>query len=238
MDCRTPGFPVHHQLLELTQTHSIEAVMPCNHLILHRPLLLPPSIFPSIRVFSNEPVPCIMWPKYWSFSFSISPPNEYSEGILFPLGCTAWISLHYKGLSRVFSNTTVQKHQFFSTQLSFFKKIIYFNWSLITLHYYCGFCHTLTWISHGCTCVPHPEPPLPPPCPSHPSGSSQCTSLEHPVLCIEPGLEICFTYDNIPVSMLFSQTIPPSPSPTESKRLSYTSVSLLVSHIGSLSPSF
>ena len=73
--------------------------------------------------------------------------------------------------------------------------------------------------------------PLPPPFPSHPSGSSQCTSPKHPVSCIEPGLAIHFTYDNILVSMPFSQTIPPSPSPTESKRLFYTSVSLLLSHI-------
>jgi len=70
--------------------------------------------------------------------------------------------------------------------------------------------------------------PLPPPSPSHPSGSSQCTSPEHPVSCIEPGLAICFTYDNIHISMLFSQIIPPSPYPTESKRLFYISVSLLL----------
>ena len=93
------------------------------------------------------------------------------------------------------------------------------------------FCHTLTWIRHGCTCVPHPEPPPPPPSPSHPSGSSQCTSPKHPVSCIEPGLVICFTCDNLHVSMPFSQIIPPSPSPTESKRLFFTSVSLLLSHI-------
>ena len=73
--------------------------------------------------------------------------------------------------------------------------------------------------------------PLPPPCPSHPSGSSQCTSPEHPVSCIKPGLAIHFTYDIIHVSVPFSQIIPPSPSPTESKRLFYTSVSLLLSHI-------
>ena len=76
--------------------------------------------------------------------------------------------------------------------------------------------------------------PLPPPSPSHPSGSSQCTSPEHPVSCIEPGLAIYSTYDNIHVSMLFSQIIPPSPSPTESKRLFYTSVSLLLSHVWGL----
>ena len=72
---------------------------------------------------------------------------------------------------------------------------------------------------------------LPPLSPSHPSGSSQCPSPEHPVSCIGPGLAICFTYDNIHVSIPFSQTITPLPSPTESKRLFYTSVSLLLSHI-------
>ena len=101
------------------------------------------------------------------------------------------------------------------------------------------FCHTLTWIHHGCTCAPHPEPPLPPPSPSYPSGSSQCISPGHPVSCIEPGLAIRFTYDNIHVSMPFSHIIPPSPSPTESRRLFYTSVSLLLSHITGLSlPAF
>jgi len=73
--------------------------------------------------------------------------------------------------------------------------------------------------------------PLPPPCPYHPSGSSQCTSPEHPVSCIKPGLAIHFTYDIIHVSMPFSQIIPPSPSPTESIRLFYTSVALLLSCI-------
>ena len=75
--------------------------------------------------------------------------------------------------------------------------------------------------------------PLPPPCPYHPSGSSQCTSPKHPVSCIEPGLATRFIYDIIHVSMPFSQIIPPSPSPTESKRPFYTSVSLLLSHIHS-----
>ena len=83
MECNTPSLPVHHQLLELTQFMSIESVMPSNDLILCRPLLLLPSIFPSIRVFSNEPVLHIRWPKYWSFSFSIIPSNEYSGLISF-----------------------------------------------------------------------------------------------------------------------------------------------------------
>ena len=79
-----PGLNVRNQLLEFTQTHmSIESVMPSNHLILCRPLLLPPSIFPSIKVFSNESVLRIRWSKYWSFSFSISPSNEYSGLISF-----------------------------------------------------------------------------------------------------------------------------------------------------------
>ena len=78
---------------------------------------------------------------------------------------------------------------------------------------------------------PNSDLPLPPPSPSHLSGSSQCTSPEHPVSCIKPGLAIYFTYGNIRVSMLFSQIIPPSPSPTESKSLFFTSVSLLLSCI-------
>ena len=81
-----------------------------------RPLLLLPSVFPSIRVFSSESVLRIRWPKYRSFSFSISPSVNIQDW--FPLGCTGRISLQSKGLSRVFSNTTVQKHPFFGTQLS------------------------------------------------------------------------------------------------------------------------
>ena len=85
MDCSTPGFPVHHQLptLSLLKLMSIVLVMPSNHLILYHPFLLLPSIFTSIMVFSKESVPHIKWPKYWSFSCSISPSNEYSEIISF-----------------------------------------------------------------------------------------------------------------------------------------------------------
>ena len=82
-DCSTPGFPVHHQLPEPTQNHVHRIMMPSNQLILCCPLLFPPSIFPSIRDFPNELVLCIRWPKYWSFSFSISLSNEYSERISF-----------------------------------------------------------------------------------------------------------------------------------------------------------
>ena len=90
MDSSTPGLPVHHQLLGCIQIMSIESVMPSNHLILCRPLLLQPSIFPSIRVFSNESALRIRWLKYWSFSFSISPSNEYSGLISFKID---WLDL-------------------------------------------------------------------------------------------------------------------------------------------------
>ena len=97
---------------------SIESVMPSNDHILCCPLLLLPSVFPSIRVFSDESVLRIRWPTYCSFSFSINPSSTQNTQDWFPLGWTGWISLQSKGLSRVFSNTTVQKHQFFGTQLS------------------------------------------------------------------------------------------------------------------------
>ena len=87
--------------LSLLKLMSIESVMSSNHLTFCRPLLLLPSNFPSIRVFSNKPFLHIRWPKYWRFSFSISPSNEHSG--LISLGCTGWISLQSKGLSRVFS---------------------------------------------------------------------------------------------------------------------------------------
>ena len=83
MDCSTPGFPIHHQLPELAQTQGHQAVMPSSDHILCHPLLLLPSVFPSFRVFSDESVLCIRRPKYWSFSFSINPSNEYSGLISF-----------------------------------------------------------------------------------------------------------------------------------------------------------
>ena len=96
---------------------SIKSVMPSSHLILCHPLLLLlPPIPPSIRVFSNESTLRMRWPKYWSFSFSIIPSNEHLDSS--PLGWAGWIALQSKGLSRDFSNTTVQKHRFFGTQLS------------------------------------------------------------------------------------------------------------------------
>ena len=83
MDCSTPGFPVHHHSQSLLRLISIESVMLSNHLILHHPLLLMLSIFPSLRVFSNEWAHGIRWPKYWSLCFSINPSNGYSELISF-----------------------------------------------------------------------------------------------------------------------------------------------------------
>ena len=95
---------------------SIELVMPSNHLILCHPLILLLSIFPSIRIFSNESALYIRWPKYGvSASTSVLPINTQDW---FPLGWTGWVSLLYKGLSRVFCSSTVQKHQFFCTELS------------------------------------------------------------------------------------------------------------------------
>ena len=116
MNCSTPGLPVHHQLLEFTKIISIESMMLSSHLILSRLLLLLPLIPPSIRDFSNKTALWMRWPKYWSFSFNISLSNQHPGLISFRMD---WLDLlQSKGLSRVFSNTTLQKHQFFSTQPS------------------------------------------------------------------------------------------------------------------------
>ena len=109
MDCSMPGFPVLHHPPELAQTQVVELVMPSNHLILCHPLLLLPSVFSSIRVFSNELALCIRWPKYWSSSFSISPSSEHSGLISFRMN---WLDLLSgqdlrSRLSRVFYITTV-----------------------------------------------------------------------------------------------------------------------------------
>ena len=110
----TPWTVAHQASLSITNSGSlfrltsIESVMPSNHLIFCHPFLFLLSVFPSIRVFSNESVLHIRWPKYWSFSFSISPSNEHSGLISLSIN---WLDL-LLGLSRVFSNTTVQNHQF------------------------------------------------------------------------------------------------------------------------------
>ena len=126
MDCNTPGFPVYHKLPELTQTHVHwvgDAIQPSCPVL---PLLPLPSIFPSIRVFSNESVPHFRWPDYWHLNFSISPSNEYSGLISFRLD---WLDLlAVQGLSRVFSNIAVQKHQFFGTQLTLWSNSHIHTW--------------------------------------------------------------------------------------------------------------
>ena len=133
--------------------------------------------------------------------------------------------LCFLGLFTLISSSIV----YIDATFFFFNLFIYFNWRLITLQYCGGFCHTLTWISHGCTCVPHPEPPshfppnlIPLGCPSAPALSA--------ISCIELGLIIYFTNGNTHVSMLFSQIIPPSPS---SHRFQKSVLYLCVSHIGS-----
>ena len=118
----TPWITARQASLSITNSRSslkpmsIKSVMPSSHLNFCRPLLLLPPIPPSIRVFTNESTLRMRWPKYWSFSFTISPSNEHPA--LISLEWTGWIYLQSKGLSRVFSNTTVQKHQFFGTQPS------------------------------------------------------------------------------------------------------------------------
>ena len=138
MNRSTPGLPIHHQLSESTQTH--------NHLILCRPLLLLPSTFPSIRVFSKESAFCIRWPKYGSFSFNISTSNTQDWC---PLGWTGWISLQPKELPRVFSNTTI-KHTHTHTQkyrtTSFMiidVNILNKNWTNPIQHYLRMDCHPI-----------------------------------------------------------------------------------------------
>ena len=128
MNRSTPGS------LSITNSRSppkptyVESVMPSNHVILCRPLLLLSSNFPSIRVFSNESALRMRWPKYWSLaSTSVLPMNTQDWS---PLGWTGWISLQSKGLSRVFSNTTVQKHQFFGIQLSLYSNSHIHTWPL------------------------------------------------------------------------------------------------------------
>ena len=125
MDCSMPGLPVHSNSRNLLM--STASVMPSSNLILHCPLLLPPLIFTSIRVFPSESVLRIRWPKYCSFS--ISPSNEYSGLICFSMD---WLDLlAVQGtLSTVFSNTTVQKHQFFSIQLSLWSNSHIHTWLL------------------------------------------------------------------------------------------------------------
>ena len=124
--CPAPlSFSISQSLLKFM---SIDSVMLSNHLILCHPLLLLPSVFPSIRVFSGELALCIRWPKYRSFSISINPSMNIQGW--FPLGLTGLISLLSKRLSRVFSSTTIWKHQFFGAQPSLWSNSHIYMWLL------------------------------------------------------------------------------------------------------------
>ena len=193
---------------------SIESVMPSNHLILYCPLLLLPSIFPSIMVFSYESALHIRWPKYWSFSFNISPSNEHPGQI--SLGWTGWISLQSKGL--------------------FFFLIFIFTLFCFTI--LCWFCHTLTRISHGCTWVPNPEPPshlLP-----HTISLGQPSAPVPSILY--PALNLDWRFISYMILYMFQCHSPksshPLPLPQGPKSVLYICVSFAVSHTGLLLPSF
>ena len=130
----TPWITACQTSLSITNSRSslklvfIKSVIPCSHLILCHPLLFLPPIPPRKRVFSSESTLRMRWPKYWTFSFSISPSKNTQDWS--PLGCTGWISLQSKGLSSVFSNITVQKHQFFGAQLSSQSNSHIYTWPL------------------------------------------------------------------------------------------------------------
>ena len=180
----------------LLRLMSMESVMPSNDLILCRPLLLLSSIFPSIRVFSNESVLRIKWPKYWRFlaSASILLMNIQDWS---PLGWTGWISLQSKGLSRVFSNTTVQKHQFISAQLSLWSYSHICTWLLeepvaFTLTYGMSIC--LYVLLAICILFVHRWPLLCCCC----LVAKSCLTLCDPVDCSVPA----------PLSLTISQSLP------------------------------
>ena len=128
MDCNTPGLPDHHQLPEFSQTHVHwvgDAIQPSHPLSI---LFLLHPIHPSVRVFSNESTRHMRWPNYWSFSFSISPSNEHPGLISFRMD---WLDLlAVRRTLSVFSNTTVQKHQLFGTQLSSQSNSHIYTWPL------------------------------------------------------------------------------------------------------------
>ena len=128
MGCRTAGFPVLHHPRSLLKPMSTESGTPSNHLVLRHSLLLPPSIIPRIRVFSNESALHIRWLKCGSFTFSINPSDEYSGLISFRINCFDLLAV--QETSRVFSNTIVQKHQFFGAQPSLWSNSYIHTWLL------------------------------------------------------------------------------------------------------------
>ena len=140
MHCSMPGLSVHHQLLEfIPKLMSPELVMPSNHLILCRPLLLLTSIFPSIRAFANELSPLNRWTKYWSFSFSISPSSEYSGLISFRID---WLDLlAVQGTLNSLLQHHSSKHNFFDTQPSLWPNSHIHTWLLEkSLLWICDLC--------------------------------------------------------------------------------------------------
>ena len=169
-----------------------------------------PALLPQGSQVSLESIRGVPWSSQFEVlliydaNSSTSPMRMASEVVL----CVIVSACCLTALSAVNLNSAVH----FTLFLLFYFTILYW------------FCRTSTWIRHGCTWVPNPEPPSH--LPSHLSGSFPCTSPKHPVSCIEPRLAIRFLHDIIHISMPFSQITPPSPSPTESKRLFYPSVSL------------
>ena len=132
----TPWTAAHQASLSIPNSQSllklmsIESVMPSNHFTLRHPLLLPPSIFHRIRVFSKESALRIRWPKYWSFSFNISPSNEYSGLISFRMDWFDLLAAVQRTPPRVFSNTSVLKHQLFGAQVSLWSNSHIHTWLL------------------------------------------------------------------------------------------------------------
>ena len=180
MDCSTPGLPVHHQLLELAQTHVRRVGDASNHLILCHPLLL-------LRDFSNESTLRIRWPKYWSFSFSINPSKTQDWSLL---GWTGWISLQSKGLARVFSNTTLQKHQFFGA--AFF--IVQHSHPYMTTGKTFSSAHSVVSDSlwpHGLQHSRFPSPsPTPEACSNSRPSSRWCIQPSHPLSSPSPAFNL------------------------------------------------
>ena len=186
MDCNTPGFPGLHQLLDLAQTHvhwisdAIQPSHPCH------PLLFLPSIFPSIRVFSNESVLHIRWPKYWSFSFSIIPSNE---------GLIPMKSFQYNIINKLYFN-------------NIFKIYVYFNWSLLS------YCHQFSSVKFSHSVVsdplrPHESQQARPPCPSQTPGihSNSCplTRWCHPAIS-SSVIPFSFCLQSFPASLSFQMS--------------------------------
>ena len=160
--------------------------------------------------------------NYYTYSLIfLNRPDRYSNGKIYLIEKTLW---KFPKFSSTWIWLPLANKTFFLAILFIF---LNFNWKLITiLWWFLPYIHmNQPWVY---MCSPY-WPSIPPPSPSHPSGSSQCTSPEHAALCIESGLARYFAYDNIHISMLFSQIIPPPPPPTESNSLFFTSVSLLLS---------